>query len=114
MKKLLPYIYILGAIACLIGISLKITDWHYAPYLVTIGGTLMALAHLNDPYAGSNLTVKRLYRQQFLANILLIATGGTMLYFPGTEWIMLATVAAVLYLYSTFRLLHEHNKEQSN
>ena len=103
----------LGAIACLVGVSLKVTQWPYAPYLVTVGGTLMALAHLNDRYQGSNLVVKRLYRQQFLADILLIATGGTMLYFHGTEWIMVACVAAALYLYSTLRLIYEEKKENN-
>ena len=114
MRKLLPYIFILGSVACLGGVALQITKWEYAPYLVTVGGTLMALTQLNDSYTGNNLVIKRLYRQQFLASILLIATGGTMLYFRGTEWVMVACVAALLTLYSSLRLIHEQKKESKN
>ena len=113
MKKLIPYLFYLGALLTLVGVALQVTRWQYAPYLVTIGATLQALAQLNSPYTGDNKNIKRLVRQQFLATILLIAAGGSMLYFHNNEWILLVCIAAFLYLYSSFRIPQEEKKDQN-
>ena len=111
MKKIAPYLFYIGGLSCLVGFVLKITMWQYAPFLVTIGATLMALAQLNTMYKGPNLSIKRLTRQQFFGTLLLLASGAAMLSLKDNEWIVLAIIAAFLYNYTAFRLHKEEKKE---
>ena len=70
-----------------------------------------SLAQLNSPYKGGNKNIKRLLRQQTFASIFFIASGASMLYLHNNEWIMFASIAAVLYLYTAFRIPIEEKKE---
>ena len=62
-------------------------------------------------YEGSNFTVRRLRRQQLLGAILLLVTAGLLLMkayatgpLRGDEWKLTLTIAAVLEVYTAFRL----------
>ncbi len=103
-NKIISILFIIGAIGVFIGYIAKAINWELAPYFVTIGGTCIALAQINSPYTGSNQTVKRLYRKQTFAGLFIVASGACMLYTTGNEWIVLTTIAAVIYLYTAFRI----------
>ena len=57
------------------------------------------------------IIIRRLRRQQLLGAMLLVLTGVIMLLWKRNEWIVCLTVAAVLELYTAFRIPQEEAKE---
>lgn len=111
MKSLIPALFTVGAVMALFGAAVYITGWELAPYIYTIGATMVALAQINSPSKSSKSTVKRLRRQQIFGALLLVLTGAFMLFTRGNEWIVCLTVAAVLELYTSIRIPQEEAKE---
>lgn len=103
-KQIISTLYLLGAITASAGYISYAFQWEFAPYCITIGGTLIALAQINAPYRGDNLILKRLYRKQTFASLFIIAAGACMLYTSGNEWLILTIIATVIYLYTSFRI----------
>ena len=67
--------------------------------------------HTLSDYKGKNIIIRRLRRQQLLGAMLLVLTGVIMLLWKRNEWIVCLTVAAVLELYTAFRIPQEEAKE---
>lgn len=111
MKKLIPALYVVGAVMLLTGAAVYISGWPYAPYIYTIGATLFALAQINSPSPFRTPNIKRLRRQQIFGAILLVLTGAFMFFTNGNEWIASLTIAAILELYTSIRLPQEEEKE---
>lgn len=82
-----------------------------APYVYTIGATMVALAQINSPSKSNRANVKRLRRQQIFGALLLVLTGAFMFFTYGNEWIVCLTVAAILELYTAIRIPQEEAKE---
>ena len=101
-----------GAVLLLIGAMLQITRWEFAPYLYTLGAILFAYVQVMDGYDGKNLIIRRLRRQQILGAALLVFAGVLMFVTRHNEWILCLTVAAVLELYTAFRIPSELEKEK--
>lgn len=114
MKKLLPGLYMVGGMMALAGAAVYITGWEVAPYIYIIGAALFALAQINTPYEGTNKNIKRLRRQQIVGALLLVVTGAFMFTTHNNEWIACLTIAAVIELYTSFRIPQEEKKEQAN
>lgn len=114
MKKLIPLLFAVGALLLLAGAVLFISKWPLAPYFYTIGAGFVALAQINTPYEGTNKNIKRLRRQQILGALLLVMTGAFMFTTHGNEWIACLSIAAILELYTAFRIpqLEERDKNQ--
>ena len=108
MKSLIPALFTVGALMVLFGAAVYITGWEPAPYVYTIGATMVALAQINSPSKSNRANVKRLRRQQIL---LLVLTGAFMFFTHGNEWIVCLTVAAILELYTAIRIPQEEAKE---
>lgn len=49
MKSLIPALFTVGAVMALFGAAVYITGWELAPYIYTIGATMVALAQINSP-----------------------------------------------------------------
>ena len=49
MKSLIPALFTVGALMVLFGAAVYITGWEVAPYVYTIGATMVALAQINSP-----------------------------------------------------------------
>lgn len=113
MKKSYSYLQILGSLLLLAGAMLQITRWELSPYLYTIGSILFAYVQVMDGYVGKNLIVRRLRRQQILGAVLLVFTGVLMFVTKHNEWILCLTVAAILELYTAFRIPAELDKEKN-
>ena len=113
MKQLVPALFVVGAIMALTGAAVFITGWIYAPYIYTIGAGLFALAQVNTPVKGKGKTLKRLRVQQIFGALALILTGAFMFTTRGNEWIACLTIAAILELYTAFRIPQEEEKEKS-
>ena len=48
MKRILPALFAVGAFMAVVGAGVYITGWPAAPYVYTVGATLVALAQIND------------------------------------------------------------------
>ena len=65
-----------------------------------------------DRYDGKNLIIRRLRRQQILGAVLLVFTGVLMFVTHNNEWILCLTIAAILELYTAFRIPNELQKDK--
>lgn len=74
-------------------------------------GLFVCYVQLVSDYKGKNIIIRRLRRQQLLGAMLLVLTGVIMLLWKRNEWIVCLTVAAVLELYTAFRIPQEEAKE---
>lgn len=112
MRQLIPVLFTLGAIMVLAGAAIYITGWIYAPYIYTIGAGFFALAQVNTPVKGKSKNLRRLRIQQIFGALALILAGAFMFTTRGNEWIACLTVAAILELYTAFRIPQEQAKEE--
>ena len=110
MKQLVPALFAVGALMALVGAAVFITRWIYAPYIYTIGAGFVALAQINTPVKGKSKTLKRLRIQQIFVAVALVLTGAFMFSTRGNEWIACLTIAAILELYTAFRIPQEEAK----
>lgn len=111
MKKGFVYIQMTGAVLLLVGAMLQITRWELAPIIYILGAVLFAWMQVADSYNGKNLIVRRLRRQQIIGAMLLVFTGVLMYTSKHNEWIVCLTIAAVLELYTAYRIPSELEKE---
>lgn len=112
MKQLVPALFTVGAVMILTGAAVYISGWIYAPYIYTIGAGFFALAQVNSPVKGKSKTLRRLRIQQIFGAIALILAGAFMFTTRGNEWIACLTIAAILELYTAFRIPQEEAKEE--
>ena len=112
MKKVHQVIQVLGAVLLLVGAMLQITRWEVSPYLYTIGAVMFAYVQVMSRYEGQNLIVRRLRRQQVLGAVLLVFAGVLMFVTRHNEWVLCLSAAAVLQLYTAFRIPSELEKEK--
>lgn len=112
MSKFYQLIQGVGAPLLLVGAMLQITDSEFSPIIYTLGAVLFAYAQVMCRYEGKNLIIRRLRRQQILASVLFVFTGVLMFVTKHNEWILCLTVAAVLELYTAFRIPSELEKEK--
>ena len=113
MNKTYSYIQIIGALMLLAGAMLQITRWELSPYIYTVGAVLFAYVQvMMGRYDGKNLIIRRLRRQQIIGAILLVFAGVLMYTSKRNEWIVCLTIAAVLQLYTAYRIPSELEKEK--
>lgn len=110
-NKHYPVIAAIGAVLLLAGAVIQITRAVWAPYLYLAGAILFAYTQLADRYEGANLIIRRLRRQQMIGAALLILAGVMMIVW-NNEWILCLTIAAVLELYTAFRIPQELEKDK--
>lgn len=113
MNKTYSYIQIIGALMLLAGAMLQITRWELSPYIYTVGAVLFAYVQvMMGRYEGKNLIIRRLRRQQIIGAALLVFAGVLMFTSKRNEWIVCLTIAAVLQLYTAYRIPSEMEKEK--
>ena len=112
MNKIYQIIQGVGAVLLLVGAMLQITRWELSPVLYTVGAVLFAYVQVVSGYDGKNLVVRRLRRQQILAAVLLVFAGVLMFVTRHNEWVLCLTIAAILELYTAFRIPSELEKEK--
>ena len=112
MNKTYSLIQMVGAVLLLVGAMLQITHWALSPYIYTLGAVLFAYVQVvMSRYAGKNLIIRRLRRQQIIGAMLLVFAGVLMFTSKRNEWIVCLTIAAVLQLYTAWRIPSELEKE---
>ena len=112
MNKAYNVIQMVGAVLLLVGAALQITRWELSPYIYTIGSIMFAYVQVMNRYEGRNLIIRRLRRQQILGSVLLVFAGVLMFVTKHNEWVLCLTVAAILQLYTAFRIPNELEKEK--
>ena len=112
MSKIYQIVQGVGAVLLLMGAMLQITRWELSPILYTIGAVMFAYVQVMTRYEGKNLIVRRLRRQQILGAVLLVFAGVLMFVTKHNEWVLCLTVAAILELYTAFRIPSELEKEK--
>ena len=112
MNKAYQLIQVVGAVLLLVGAMLQITRWELSPYLYTIGAVLFAYVQVMSRYEGKNLIIRRLRRQQILGAVLLVFAGVLMFVTRHNEWVLCLSVAAVIQLYTAYRIPSELEKEK--
>ena len=113
MNKTYSYIQSIGALMLLAGAMLQITRWELSPYIYTVGAVLFAYVQvMMGRYEGKNLIIRRLRRQQIIGAALLVFAGVLMFTSKRNEWIVCLTIAAVLQLYTAYRIPSEMEKEK--
>ena len=114
MSKSYNIISMAGAVLLLAGAVLQITRWELAPYLYTLGAVMFGYVQvMGNRYDGRNFIIKRLRRQQIFGAVALVFTGVLMFTMKRNEWIVCLSIAAVLELYTAFRIPQELEKELS-
>ena len=112
MSKIYQIIQGVGAVLLLVGAMLQITRWELSPVIYTLGAVMFAYVQVMSRYEGKNLIVRRLRRQQILGAVLLVFAGVLMFVTKHNEWVLCLTVAAILELYTAFRIPSELEKEK--
>ena len=113
MSKSYHIISMVGAALLLIGAVLQITRWELAPYLYTLGAVMFGYVQvMGNRYDGKNFIVKRLRKQQIFGAVALVFTGVLMFTMKHNEWVVCLSIAAVLELYTAFRIPQELEKEK--
>lgn len=87
--------------------------------IYSVGAVILAPLQLRGVRRDVGVTLRRLYTQQALGALLLVATGVFMAMrvfrfglYRGNEWIVCLSVACVLELYTAFRIPSELKKEE--
>lgn len=112
MNKLPNLLSGAGALLTLAGAMLQITQWPFSPYIYLVGALLFGYVQVMHGYHGKNLIIRRLRRQQIISATLLVVAGILMLTTVQNEWILCMTIAAILQLYTAFRIPQELAKEK--
>lgn len=113
MSKYYSAIATVGAVALLLGAALQITQLAWAPYLYLIGAIMFAYVQVMSGYEGKNIIIRRLRRQQIIGATLLVVAGVMMILWKRNEWVACLTIAAVLEMYTVFRIPQEEEKEKN-
>lgn len=113
MSKYYSAIATVGAVALLLGAALQITQLAWAPYLYLIGAIMFAYVQVMSGYEGKNIIIRRLRRQQIIGATLLVLAGVMMILWKRNEWVVCLTIAAVLEMYTAFRIPQEEEKEKN-
>ena len=111
MKKGAQIIQMVGAVLLLVGAMLQITRWELSPFIYTLGAVMFAYIQVMSRYDGKNLIIRRLRRQQIIGAVLLVFAGVLMFVTCHNEWVLCLSAAAVIQLYTAFRIPSELEKE---
>lgn len=113
MKNLYNIIAMAGAGLLLIGAVLQITHWEFSPYIYTLGAAMFGYVQvMGNRYDGTSFIIKRLRKQQIFGAIALVFAGVLMFTMQRNEWMVCLSIAAVLELYTAFRIPQELEKEK--
>ncbi len=106
LQQLWNALVVIGGIGIIISIVTLISGWTWGPHVYTVSAGCFALGQVNTPIHSTDPTIKRLRRQQIFGALALVLAALFMFTTNGNEWIACITIAAVLELYTAFRLSH--------
>ena len=127
LNKLQNIVFIIGAMMMVMGAAANIFHWAGAPWMFAAGALAYVAMQQQQTYEGRNLVIRRLRRIMLLSDVLLLFTallmfvskmpwlGGldwlTYVNYVHNNWVVTLLIAAVLQLYTTYRISDELEKE---
>lgn len=127
LNKTENVIFIVGAIMMVAGCVANILRFAAAPYIYSVGAVAYAVMQIRQSYDGANITVRRLRRIMILSDFLLLFTGMMMfvdrsydfmgldllvwLHYVHNNWVITLLIAALMQLYTTYRISSELERE---
>ena len=127
LNKWQNVVFTIGAILMVTGAVASILRWEVAPWLFAIGAIAFVAMQMQQTYEGRNLTIRRLRKIMTISDILLLFTallmfvsqmpwlGGldwlTYVNYVHNNWVVTLLLAAILQLYTTYRISSELEKE---
>jgi hypothetical protein len=119
-------LFLTGALLMVAGAVLSIFKWQWFAYVYAAGAIAYTSMQLLQRYEGTNVVIKRLRRIMIVSDILLLLTAVLMfasngnslgldwfyyLSYVKNNWVVLLLIAAVLQLYTAYRIGNELEKE---
>ena len=119
-------IFVVGALLMVIGAVAGIFKWYYFPYVYALGAIGYTSMQMLQRYEGRDFTIRRLRRVMVFSDVLLLLTAVFMfasqdnslgldriiyLQYVNNNWVVVLLVAAILQLYTTYRISSELEKE---
>lgn len=115
-----------GAVLMLAGAAMGMFVKEIAPYVYAVGVLAFVAIQVQQRYEGRDFTIQRLRRIMLMSDVLLIAVAALMfadygnpfglehltwLNYVHNNWVVLLLIAALIQLYTTFRIDSELRKE---
>ena len=126
LSKLQNAIFLGGAILMLLGAAMGMFWKEVAPYVFSIGALAYVSMQVQQRYEGQNYTIQRLRRIMLISDILLILVAALMfadygnpfglehltwLNYIHNNWVVALLLAALIQLYTVFRIDSELRQE---
>ena len=126
LNRLQNAIFMAGALLMVVGAAACIFRWAAAPYVYAVGAMAFTSMQLLQSYEGRNFIIRRLRRLVILSDVLLLLTAVLMFAGKGNalgldwlvyvnyvknNWVITLLVAAILQLYTTYRISSELDRE---
>ncbi len=100
-------LYAVSAVTVLVGAILKIFIPREASYIYMSGAVLFAVMQFLSRYRSNDTALNRLVLQQQLGGLLLVVAGVLMFTNVHNEWMVVMFIAALIELYTAFRIPQE-------
>lgn len=104
-EKFNNYLYQISALGLLVSAALYILKPDIMSYIFAVCAAGFAVSRLNSRYTGGDLRIKRLFRIQKMAGLLMV-TASYFMFKPHNQWVPILLIAAFLELYTSF-VLHK-------
>jgi len=126
LNSLQNAIFVSGAVLMVAGAALWMMFKSLAPWIFAVGALAFVAMQVQQRYEGDNFTIQRLRRIMLMSDVLLILTAALMFADDGNpfgldhltwlnyihnNWMVLLLLAAVIQLYTVFRIDSELKKE---
>lgn len=126
LNKLQSALFAIGAVLMLAGAAMGMFVKGVAPWVFAVGALLFVCMQVQQRYEGDNFTIQRLRRIMLMSDVLLILAAALMFADYGNpfgvdqltyvdyihnNWVVVLLLAAVLQLYTVFRIDSELQKE---
>ena len=118
LNKIESIIFVVGALLMLAGAIMGLFKLSWFPYVYAIGAIGFASMQMLQRYEGTNFVIRRLRRIMVLSDVLFLLTANALgldwiyyLNYVKNNWVVLLLVAAILQLYTTYRIGNELEKE---
>ena len=126
LSKTQTVIFAIGALLMLAGAALGMFFRAAAPYVFAVGALAFVAMQVQQRYEGDDLTIQRLRRIMLLSDVLLIVAAALMfadygnpfgldqltwLQYIHNNWVVVLLIAAVMQLYTVFRIDSELRQE---
>ena len=112
IMRLVNIFYYIGAALLFFGLVSRFFMQQYYSYIYVCGAVLFAVMQLLSRPRGEGVALRRLVVQQQLAGILFIAAGVLMFTHVRNEWMVAVTCAAMVELYTAYRIPQEIEKSK--